>query len=370
MLVLLVGAVAAEFRVTREWQEVPEGQHLPPGVHVRVNLQTGRKEVKWSEEGNRGSEVVARDEVDKAQGYNLSEKEWEEVLTALGMKVEDPFDVFNRSLQNLFEREYRSREELEQVLEDVDQAIRDVDISKAFVDGNSVLRFMELLTEFDGDSDILAHLYSSFGSAAQNNQYTACALKDAGVFVNCLNRVDESIRASPLHKRLPSRALYCVSSIARSCPSAQLDYLKSKQLDTLSVVLRSNDKSFVKLQRQAVDFIRTIAEDFILNRSETFDDSFFHYETELLSNSWCKEMMEVALKANDLDIIENSLSFLSSTKSSEYCRKVWDDDSRQALFEHANEIIQAAILESAMDESEAIADPYFSELLRLSQNFK
>uniref|UniRef100_A0A0K8VG25 Nucleotide exchange factor SIL1 n=1 Tax=Bactrocera latifrons TaxID=174628 RepID=A0A0K8VG25_BACLA len=34
------------FLATTNWQEIEEGQILPSGVHVRVNLQTGRKEAK------------------------------------------------------------------------------------------------------------------------------------------------------------------------------------------------------------------------------------------------------------------------------------------------------------------------------------
>ncbi|KAF6029965.1 hypothetical protein EB796_011722 [Bugula neritina] len=35
-----------EFVATHEWQEIKEGQSIPKGLHVRVNLQTGLKEAK------------------------------------------------------------------------------------------------------------------------------------------------------------------------------------------------------------------------------------------------------------------------------------------------------------------------------------
>lgn len=34
------------FHPTREWQEVRDGQSIPPGLHVRMDLQTGIKEAK------------------------------------------------------------------------------------------------------------------------------------------------------------------------------------------------------------------------------------------------------------------------------------------------------------------------------------
>ena len=34
------------FEPTEEWQEIKPGQSIPPGLHVRVDLQTGLKEAK------------------------------------------------------------------------------------------------------------------------------------------------------------------------------------------------------------------------------------------------------------------------------------------------------------------------------------
>ena len=34
------------FRATNQWQTVKEGQSIPPGLHVQINLQTGEKQAK------------------------------------------------------------------------------------------------------------------------------------------------------------------------------------------------------------------------------------------------------------------------------------------------------------------------------------
>lgn len=44
------------FVPTKEWQVVKEGQAIPPGLHVRMNLQTGLKEAKLLEDDNLGAE--------------------------------------------------------------------------------------------------------------------------------------------------------------------------------------------------------------------------------------------------------------------------------------------------------------------------
>lgn len=52
------------FVPTSEWQVVREGQHIPPGLHVRMNLQTGLKEAK----------LLDREEV---QGVEPHSSDWQ-----------------------------------------------------------------------------------------------------------------------------------------------------------------------------------------------------------------------------------------------------------------------------------------------------
>ena len=50
------------FVATKEWQVVKEGQSIPPGLHVRMNLQTGLKEAKLLD--NADENGVASEEVE------------------------------------------------------------------------------------------------------------------------------------------------------------------------------------------------------------------------------------------------------------------------------------------------------------------
>lgn len=38
------------FHATNQWQNVKEGQSIPPGLHVQIDLQTGEKRAKLMEE--------------------------------------------------------------------------------------------------------------------------------------------------------------------------------------------------------------------------------------------------------------------------------------------------------------------------------
>ena len=51
------------FVASKQWQVVREGQAIPPGLHVRMNLQTGLKEAKLldDEDGNDGVDLASED---------------------------------------------------------------------------------------------------------------------------------------------------------------------------------------------------------------------------------------------------------------------------------------------------------------------
>ncbi len=52
------------FVPTKEWQRVKEGQSIPPGLHVRMDLQTGLKEAKLLDEDTKPSETDSQDSLD------------------------------------------------------------------------------------------------------------------------------------------------------------------------------------------------------------------------------------------------------------------------------------------------------------------
>ena len=57
------------FRATHEWQTVEEGQAIPPGLHVRMNIQTGTREAKLMSEA-----VTSADKSEEMQDGNREEE--------------------------------------------------------------------------------------------------------------------------------------------------------------------------------------------------------------------------------------------------------------------------------------------------------
>ena len=69
------------FEPTSEWKTVEEGQVIPPGLHVRMNLQTGLKEAKILDEN---------EEPDVSYSDNKDESQFEK---SAGRKAHEEFDL-------------------------------------------------------------------------------------------------------------------------------------------------------------------------------------------------------------------------------------------------------------------------------------
>ena len=66
------------FVPTKEWKVVMEGQHIPPGLHVRIDLQSGLKEAKLMDEEEEETGIDNEPKVvsggDEARSYGVSDR--------------------------------------------------------------------------------------------------------------------------------------------------------------------------------------------------------------------------------------------------------------------------------------------------------
>lgn len=58
------------FVPTKDWKVIKEGQHIPPGLHVRMDFQTGIKEAKLLDEEEEGGAKSERDVQDSTEHIN------------------------------------------------------------------------------------------------------------------------------------------------------------------------------------------------------------------------------------------------------------------------------------------------------------
>lgn len=76
-----------EFIPTNEWQIVKDGQAIPPGLHIRLNLETGLREAKLLD--NTSKKSSSHDLIPHSQQEKLSKENLERAFANLDLTKDD-----------------------------------------------------------------------------------------------------------------------------------------------------------------------------------------------------------------------------------------------------------------------------------------
>jgi len=294
------------FVPTEEWQEILNGQAIPAGLHVRMNLQTGKKEAKLMDE-----EPVVEDK-------GINHEALKEALKNIksDFKAEKHLD-FDAS-------KYRSMDQLKSELGDMNIAVEsDVQIMKKHFsqfkdtdDDDAKADIIENLEyyvhQYDNAVDfvhmegfkmiIIPSLNSTntnlrkqscflMGGAAQSNPTFQIAALEAG-FVDFFLRLT-SLDPEP---EVSTKAFFALSSLLRNFPEAQNTFLRQGGLGVLTKIFEQENKSYERLKIK----ILTLIHDLLVERdmSASNDDSVsrarkkqydqLNFEAQIKDAGWCQ----------------------------------------------------------------------------------
>lgn len=292
------------FVPTEEWQEIINGQAIPAGLHVRMNLQTGKKEAKLMED--------EPDVEDKGINHEALKEALKNIKS--DFKVEKKFDP----------SKYRSMDQLKSELGDMNIAVEsDVQIMKKLFsqfkdtdDEDAKADIIENLEyyvhQYDNAVDfvhmegfkliIIPSINSTnpnlrkqscflMGGAAQSNPQFQIAALEAG-FVDFLLRLT-SLDPEP---EVSTKAFFALSSLLRNFPEAQNTFLRQGGLGVLTKIFEQENKSYERLKIK----ILTLIHDLLVERdmSATNDDSVsrarkkqydqLNFEAQIKDAGWCQ----------------------------------------------------------------------------------
>ncbi|XP_042143219.1 nucleotide exchange factor SIL1 isoform X5 [Ixodes scapularis] len=199
---------ARHFKATREWQEVQPGEVLPRGVHVRLDLETGRREAKRLDDEEPG-ESQKRTDVSK-EGRLLLEEAKDDSSKSL------PYDTA-------------------------------VDFIR--MDG-----LLVIVPDLNSTSETLRELVAfTLGSALQGNPQVQSSVLEFGLLPQLLRLV-----AMDPSSRVRSRCLFALSCLVRHLPAAQEALMHHGGLTVLAGLFAMGSSSSAKLQLKAVTLIHDL----------------------------------------------------------------------------------------------------------------
>ncbi|CAF1145651.1 unnamed protein product [Adineta ricciae] len=334
-----------EFIPTNEWQIVKEGQAIPPGLHVRLNLQTGLREAKLldkneeqkesandlvpvSNDDAQEQERISRENLERAfanldlskDDVTTDEKHEEEVkakyrpydelkkdFEQMNMKVQTDHELLTDLLKQL--NATNNNENRKTILTDLEFYLHQYDNAILFSDMHGLELLIQLLNSTNVNNDVRHLTCLTLGAAFQGNpkvQLKALNLGFVPYLLRLLNiEVDDNIRF---------RLMFTLSTLLRNFPQAQRSFLEHGGIETIVTLIDQTEPNN-KIQLRAIELMN----DLIVEKDQETADKRNVYDSidirdRLVKYDWCAKVSH-RLTSNDMhnfDQIERLLTAMIS----------------------------------------------------------
>ncbi|XP_071946700.1 nucleotide exchange factor SIL1-like isoform X2 [Antedon mediterranea] len=311
------GGPVEMFQPTHEWQVIKPGQSIPPGLHIRMDFQTGIKEAKFldpeddnssagsslqvvREEGEENGEVeesvdMETEKMKYLKDYNRDESEInfgerrvskDDLKNALKNFKSGMDDVKNKEEAEKLQEKYRSYEELKQDFKAMNVKVEtDTEIMQRLVDqfkeeGASLEQKINVLHDLEyyvHQIDNAQNLESinGFKMLVKGLNDTEPEMKEACAFVLGsafqsnpkvqIQGIEEGAMTLLLRMmhfdqsfNVQKKALYALSSLIRHFPYAQRKFVSLGGVTSLSQVLQRESSAMLPLQIRAVSLFNDL----------------------------------------------------------------------------------------------------------------
>ncbi|XP_072292300.1 nucleotide exchange factor SIL1 [Eucyclogobius newberryi] len=327
---------------TVQWQTLKPGQAVPSGSHVRLNLQTGQREVRLGEEQlkwtQQNSETQDRpsfmnpDELKKAmkkikedmtihktldqQEESVSSQfrpleELKKDMAQLDLLVETDAQILKRLLNQF--NSSRSTEERLNILHELEYMVHQVDNAQNLCSMGGLVFILEGLNS--SDSRLQESSAFVLGSALSSNPTVQVKAVESGALQTLL-----TLLATTEHFIVQKKVLFAVASLLRNFPFAQQHFLSNGGLQVMSEVFRGDGNGSLRTR------IATLLHDLISEKeqisSTSLDSELDHtveervrqysrvsLDKELVEKNWCSLVPQL-LDSSEHDYREKALKTL------------------------------------------------------------
>uniref|UniRef100_A0A182QUE1 Nucleotide exchange factor SIL1 n=1 Tax=Anopheles farauti TaxID=69004 RepID=A0A182QUE1_9DIPT len=297
------GTNDSKFVPTQEWQEIKEGQAIPEGMHVRINLSTGKKEAKLLDEADGGpadsslsmvpgedvkdhkpagdetptvagmkldalrdalKDIPANEYPEEPEGesirgrfksYEQIKQELKDANVELKSDSEIMTDLFARFDDVLKQTHTTERQELDAMFEDLQYLAHQIDNALQFIDRGGVEKIIWPSMNRTDDGATRIQALKLLGTLVQNNPKAKVALIERNGGANLLSALGRASSTEEL-----SAALYAFGGLVRKFPFAQKQLLTPHGYSVLYGVWQK--KVELKVKVKVLQLIADVLEDY------------------------------------------------------------------------------------------------------------
>nr|XP_046261998.1 nucleotide exchange factor SIL1 isoform X2 [Scatophagus argus] len=321
---------------TEDWHTLRPGQAVPAGSHVRLNLQTGQREVRlgeeqlkyWTQEHSERGEVkpsFSPDELKRAMkkikedlnSDSVASKyrpieELKRDMAQLELLVETDVQIMRRLLEQLNSSNSTTEQRLSVLLE-LEYLVHQVDNAQTLCSMGG----LQVILQGLNSSDFRLQESSAFvlGSALSSNPVVQVKAMESGALQTLL-----TILATAQPLRVKKKVLFAVAALLRHFPYAQRHFLSHGGLQVLSELFRE-DASGVLRTRVVTMLYDMISEKELISQTgldpvldASHEERVRQYskvllQAELLEKGWCSLVPQL-LESAEHDYREKALRAL------------------------------------------------------------
>ncbi|XP_023169561.2 nucleotide exchange factor SIL1 [Drosophila hydei] len=352
----------AEFVATDEWQVIAEGQAIPKGLHVRINLQTGLKEAKLLDPSERDTAMQSQSSDSDPGSGSISDP----------LSIEYKADMIEESVRKVkehrgyaelrkaykdFQKNFRTDAEvivqlIEQyrnfsktpldleikpkmnALENLGYLVHQIDNALVFIDSGGLDDIILPIVVNDTNTALKVSAMRVLGALTGNNPKAQIK-----VFERNFGSHLAQIMMSSTNSAEISSALHALGALLRKFPLAQQRVLSTSGTQALIGLLRSTE---IELRNKAK--VVTLISDLVLEKRHVIDESkeealaqyvLLELESWLQSHGYCGALEAVLSKdyvslLDQPEVVEQFAVALQTTES--LCQPLW---SQSPALRHA-----------------------------------
>lgn len=326
---------------TDQWKTLKPGQAVPRGSHVRLNLQTGQREVRvgeeqlkyWTQhhsESDDNSPFIDPDELKKAmkkikEDLNIIKdsnqqsassqfrplEELKKDMAQLDLLVETDVQILRRLLDQF--NTTSSIEERLNILHELEYMVHQVDNAQTLCSMGGLVFILDGLNS--SDSRLQESSAFVLGSALASNPTVQVKAVESGALQTLL-----TVLATTEHYSVQKKVLFAVASLLRNFPFAQEYFLSHGGLQVMSEVFRGDGNGSLRAR------IVTLLHDLITEKemiTQTSQESALDpsqeerlrqysrvsLDKELVEKNWCSLIPQL-LESSEHDFREKALRTL------------------------------------------------------------
>uniref|UniRef100_A0A8C6SQR9 Nucleotide exchange factor SIL1 n=1 Tax=Neogobius melanostomus TaxID=47308 RepID=A0A8C6SQR9_9GOBI len=375
---------------TDQWQTLQPGQAVPRGSHVRLNLQTGQREVRIGEEQlkywtqqhryptENGQTLLKKAMKKMKEDLNINKDQQESVssrfrpleelkkdMAQMDLLVETDIQILRRLLDQF--NSTRSTDERVTILHELEYMVHQVD------NGQTLCSMGGLVLILDGLNSTDSRLQESsafvLGSAMASNPAVQVKAVESGALQTLL-----TVLATTEHFSVQKKVLFAVASLLRNFPFAQEQFLSRGGLQVMSEVFRGDKNGSLRTR------IVTLLHDLITEKvrrhtpglwvDPSHEERLHQYsrvslDKELVEKNWCGLVPQL-LESSEHDSREKALRALLAMTSM-CCGEYRSDRSLLTSLVHLK-----AHYEDMVSKEQTLGEDtgYFGEILELVDNLK